>query len=725
MDTAASITEASVDDWIRMARAMGITQLDFHTGVNMRFGDYEPNREMFPRGMESVRAVTERLQEAGILAGLHTYAFYLAKDTPWVTPVPHPQLALAESFTLAAPVTADATQIELVESTADMSTETGFFVANSLTLRIGDELLTFEGCTTEPPWRLTGLERGAHGTTAAAHAQGAPVGQLKEFFGLFLPEANSELFLEVVEKTAQAYNEGGFDMMYLDAIDGAFLLDEPADSWHYAGQFVWELGRRLEGPALMEMSMLTHHLWFLRSRIGAWDVPTRGLKTFIDMHVSNNQAQTRSYLPTHLGWWGVRPWSGQDLARTFPDVVEYLCAKSIAHDAGLSWIVGFDRGTYFESHNQQRLGDIIRRYEELRLGREVPEEIVARLAEPGQDFTLVDEGEGARAFHPVIYDEHLVDGWQDSRAWTVTNGYGAQPLRLRIQAPFALSPWDDPDGRVLVDFDDPASFSQVRTREGVTAEIAAGPADDGSGIFTAHSTHDRPDGAWTMRGRMLDPVVDQTGRGMGVWIDGDGKGEILNIQCKTPTVMEGAFLDHYIEIDFTGRRYFELVEPEGDRIAQFDWPYCPRRDDWERDGAAVFVGAYSSFHLHCERDKIRQLNLYYNNIPEGETVTTTLSPIRSLPAHPITLVDPTVRVNGVAVTFPGRLESGHYLELDGSGRCTIYDATGEPLTQVQPSGTIPRLEAGDNQVEYDSGVDGNPHPRAQVTVITRGEAMRF
>ena len=80
---------------------------------------------------------------------------------------------------------------------------------------------------------------------------------------------------------------------------------------------------------------------------------------------------------------------------------------------------------------------------------------------------------------------------------------------------------------------------------------------------------------------------------------------------------------------------------------------------------------------------------------------------------------------GVAVTVPGRLESGHYLELDGSGRCTIYDGTGEPLAQVQPTGTIPRLEAGDNRVEYDSGVEGNPHPRAQVTVITRGEAMRF
>ena len=71
-----------------------------------------------------------------------------------------------------------------------------------------------------PPYAFTSCARGAYGTRAEAHAQGAKVHHLKECFGLFLPDVNSTLFSEVAAKTAETFNECGFDMMYLDALDG-------------------------------------------------------------------------------------------------------------------------------------------------------------------------------------------------------------------------------------------------------------------------------------------------------------------------------------------------------------------------------------------------------------------------------------------------------------------------------------------------------------------------
>ena len=39
----------------------------------------------------------------------------------------------------------------------------------------------------------------------------------------------------------------------------------------------------------MEMSTFDHHLWFARSRVGAWDAPSKGYKRFIDQHFLDNK----------------------------------------------------------------------------------------------------------------------------------------------------------------------------------------------------------------------------------------------------------------------------------------------------------------------------------------------------------------------------------------------------------------------------------------------------
>ena len=298
------LSEETADEWIALARQLGINQIDFHGGSSFRFGDCFPNPETYPKGRASLKAAIDRLHEAGISAGLHTYAFFIDKKCPWVTPVPDPRLAKDASFTLASAVTEDATRIPVRESTAEMSTTTGFFIRNSVTLHIGDELIAYSGIEREPPYAFTGCQRGAYGTQAAAHDAGESAGHLKECFGLFVPEAESTLLAEVAAKTAGAFNECGFDMIYLDALDGEDILGGPENSWHYGSKFVFELFNRLDKSALMEMSTFHHHLWYVRSRMGAWDHPSRGHKKYIDIHCQANDALRRMFLPGHLGWWG-------------------------------------------------------------------------------------------------------------------------------------------------------------------------------------------------------------------------------------------------------------------------------------------------------------------------------------------------------------------------------------------------------------------------------------
>jgi hypothetical protein len=257
-----------------------------------------------------------------------------------VTPAPDPRLGKDATFTLAAPLGAKDTSVRVAESTEGMSAITGFFVRNSVTLQVDDELITYTGVCNEPPG-FAGCQRGAWGTRPAAHAAGTRAHHLKECFGLFVPDGDSTLLSEVAAKTAEAFNTCGFDMIYLDALDGEDILGGAENAWHYGSKFVFEIWKRLDHPALMEMSTFHHHLWTVRSRLGAWDHPTRSHKRFIDIHCAANEENRRMFLPGQLGWWAVKTWSGGQGEPTFSDDIEYLCCKALATDTGLS-LMGVD-----------------------------------------------------------------------------------------------------------------------------------------------------------------------------------------------------------------------------------------------------------------------------------------------------------------------------------------------------------------------------------------------
>ena len=99
---------------------------------------------------------------------------------------------------------------------------------------------------------------------------------------------------------------------------------------------------------------------------------------------------------------------------------------------------------------------------------------------------------------------------------------------------------------------------------------------------------------------------------MGVWVYGDGKGELLNIQLENPRGLTYDNTDdHYIDIAFTGWRYFELHIPERDaeRYADYQWPYrneyaVYRFGDWRPASTTVCINSLSSPGARIELDMI-------------------------------------------------------------------------------------------------------------------------
>ncbi|MDZ7619912.1 MAG: hypothetical protein U1E05_23170, partial [Patescibacteria group bacterium] len=343
-----------------------------------------------------------------------------------------------------------------------MSTITGFFVRNSVTLRIGEELITFSGATKEAPYAFTQCKRGALGTTAAAHPAGSKAYHLKECFGLFVPDPDSPLFTEVIEANARFFNECGFDTLYQDALDGEDVLGGRENSWHYGTKYIWELWKRLKRPAAMEYSTFHHHLWVLRSRHGAWDHPTRAHQQFIDQHVASNRRNDQMFLPSNLGWWAFKTWQPPQVEPTFPEDIEYWCAKALGTNSGLS-LQGYNPAL----PGHQRLAAIIKQYEELRHAGYFSEEVKARLREPGQQFALTRGEDDRWRFLPVHSTRQKVQGTDErSNCWTVHNPHDAQPPTVRIEAMMSTGPYDAPDNVILADF----------AKEGEFPVVASAPA---------------------------------------------------------------------------------------------------------------------------------------------------------------------------------------------------------------------------------------------------------
>jgi len=424
-----TLTEETVDEWIEMCRSLRFNQID------NQFGDFELNAEKWPDGWESFKRINARLHDAGISSIFHTYSFFIDKNSRYVTPVPSEDLGYFNSFTLAEPFKEGDSEMVVNESTENISTTTGFFVRNSLSLRIGSELIEFSGVTHTPPYKFTGCKRGVNGTKASSFNVNERVFHFHEMFGGFVPGPETPLFDEIARRTAEIVNDWGFDGIYFDAVDGSDILGGEENFWYYGTKFIFEVAKQLKRPVGMEMSSMLHHWWHYRSRWQAWDSPVRGYKRFIDIHSAaiksvrlfltqkiksneNEHGLWRGHiplinkyapvenggllLPLHLGWWGNQTWNPPQVEPTFPDDIEYLGCKMIGNNAGLFMLGGVDEKNLDANPLFRRLIAIIKQYEELQHQNYFNDTIRALLRQPGKEFTLFREGNGEWNFKPKV-----------------------------------------------------------------------------------------------------------------------------------------------------------------------------------------------------------------------------------------------------------------------------------------------------------------------------------
>jgi hypothetical protein len=702
----AHCSEHDVERWIDLAKRGGFTCVH-HDGWYQSLGHYEPRASLFPSGLEGMKSMVHKIHAAGLKAGMHTLTGCIQPHDAWVTPVPDKRLAADARYTLAADMDERSDTILTVEK-PQAHDVIWSYAGRGNAIRMGDEIIQYAALSTTPPYGFLKCTRGAFKTKPSTHRKGDAVDHLRQVYLAFYPDERSTLVGEVADAIARVFNECQFDQIYMDGAEGMGPLHAIQTMRH-------AIYERLRRPAIVEASCWDHWSWYYHSRIGAWDHPKWGLKPFTDLHCAAIADYRRgALLQAQLGWWVVLGPSPASHAET-PDEMEYFCAKALGFDAPSS-TQGIGALTAPANARMQEYLTLAGWYERLRLANYFPESVKEQLRAPGKDFHLVQADDGQWQLLPTDYLAHKVTGLDNgTQQWTVENRFAAQPLKLRLEALYAVEPYDSPDAVLVADAGSLERFTVQRAARDVratlsrsTAQVKQAPA---SLCFTATNQGDSRRGAWAHAGLPFEPYLSiQPCDALGVWIHGDGQGELLNLQLTTPREYMRAFGEHYVTIDFTGWRYFELPlrERDASQYHEHQWPYNSLQ--------GIYMTAVN-------RSNINGLNLYLNNLPPHASATVYLGPIKALRTVRQTLNQPTLEVNGSRLALPVALASGDYVELDTADDCRVYDERGALLQRVALPGPLPQWQTGTNRLAFACTPPERTAPRAEITTIVSGPAL--
>ena len=697
----------TLDEWMDVVERGGFDVLHFREPWYACRGHYPVNTNLWPNGLADMKEAVAKVHAAGYRAGLHTLTACIDPKDPWVAGPENKDLIAWETYTLAADLAADAKEMTVNEPPRKKHDVVFTYSGNGNAIRIGNEIVKFSAFTDKPPYTYSGLERGAFGTKAAAHAKGDAAAYLQQRYLAFYPEPDSPLADAVADAIANVYRTCRFDMIYCDGTEGmmspygmAVMRDKIIGRCAADGR-----------PCLNEDSAGgSSAWWWFHSRVGAWDSTHWAPKTFHDGHVANvKRANVRAtdLLEVQMGWW-----SPQLASEHFPsqmvDEMEYYASRNAGLDASMS-IAGFAVSKKKPMrYHICRLMTVLGWYERARRARAFAPGVREGFDAKGAEFRLRQNAAGAWDVTPVQALSHRAKS-QETEKMRFSLPTRPSKVQLRIAALYVGEKPTDRNQLLLTEGVRAETLACTTPCANVTLAVAESQADDGRRAFrlTAANRGTKARGAWACATAAFTPYRRPGNK----WVlrfrvKGDGSGALLNVQLETPREYGQSLSEHYVTLDFTGWRDFEMPMRERDahRFYDYEWPYR--------------AAMYSVFHRVLNMANVSAVHYYLNEIPAGGQTAVEVTDVTLVPQRKLETTRQTIQVNGRSLTLPFALTSGEFAELE-DGVWTRYTTQGDPLERRR-TGDAVELTAGANEIVYGGETADGTRPCAELTVFALG-----
>ena len=388
-----NILPENVDRHIKYAKQAGFKNMLIYYESIVKYkgpyylcGEYEV-RDEFGDGYGSVREMLKKIKDAGITPGLHILHSHVGLMTKYVTPVADYRLNTTKKFRLSRPLSATDTEVYVEED------PTGSVTADKCrVLMFMGELISYEGYTTERPYKFYGCKRGHCNTNVRTHELGEWGGilDISEFCAssAYIDQSTS-LQDEIADSIAKLW-DCGFEFMYYDGSEGT---DPPFEINVPLAQY--RVFKKLSpAPIYCEGAAKAHFSWHMITGGNAFDIfPTPIFKDMIVEHpLKEAPLIGNDFTRCNFGWWAFAP----DMRA---DVMEYGTSKAASYDCPGAFRGRFDR---FESHPRtDDILEVLRRWEDVRENGFLTEERKLLLRDPHTEYTLIVNEAGEYEMIPV------------------------------------------------------------------------------------------------------------------------------------------------------------------------------------------------------------------------------------------------------------------------------------------------------------------------------------
>lgn len=599
---------------------IGVEQYDFHQGTySFIQGNFKcanlPSMKDFKEQFSDV------LAEKGIMTSIHTYVHYIhpscheyLADPKW-----QKDLCILNEYTLAEDISAEDTTILPEESIADLSTDHTFFSKSLPYLMIGNEIVSFA----KRDNKFIPCGRGVCGTKAVAHKKGEKIKHIEGYFNLFAPIPGSPLFLEIAHNTAKAYNEGGFGMIYLDAMDG--MGQHTKKKWYYDALFTHEIVKNCKTDPIVEYADHPASVWAARGRGGAWDHPWNAYRYFNKLHVYYNRKDLDdAHLIGMMGWYNHYP-QDQSLPGNLQckyhhwDMSEHLGSLCLINGYSMVFHGGFPNPRYPASiRNVNRY--LV--YQDLLKRKYFSDEYLEKLKDTNKEYHLKNKGKDKWIFEEKKFELKHYFNYQDENQNKneFVNPFSKQTPFLRLEM----------------------GLSTLGNNEMV--------------ILPIDETKQLPEKIDHSFGGPLDLTANYA---LKVRIHGNGKkGSAVRIALISRSIESGYTSTYMIETDFEGFRDYVFVEShKGERD---DLPFDERYGHFYK----ICINSARLSHInHIRIDTAGDI--------EGVRMS---SVVGCKPIYDV-VKNPKVKIGNTDVTFECEIKSTDFIEWDGK-KAEVIDRYG-------------------------------------------------
>ena len=345
---------------------------------------------------------TKQLNKHGIAYGLHTLTLFLQPHCSDVAPVPSQDLCtvLTTKLTKAAGPTDTNLQVEEVS----FLNEKGAWDDNHTNvLRIGTELITYEGVTTEKPYTLTGVKRGAYRTEATSHWPGEEVAKLQiNCYHGFVP--NLKLQDQYADYYAKWLIDGGMNYIDFDGFESFTYQGHGQYSFKRFLRQLFDKYHKMGGSYLRVMgSCVFEGNWHYMSvcNVGGgnhmfnpvtnkWGIEGKDIR----------YAFTGSYFPCTFGIQNFSPtWDVQ--------IIENLQSKAIAWDA--TYMLGLSQQAVEANPNKDALFKAFRTWEDARIANIFPRELKLEMRKEENRYHLEQQDANTWTLYDVTPDNSFTN----------------------------------------------------------------------------------------------------------------------------------------------------------------------------------------------------------------------------------------------------------------------------------------------------------------------------